>query len=65
MWRRRRERSQVKLQATTNSGLQWLLRKAQLDLRRIRDAKIASIPVVIDEMLDPRALLGLCALDRG
>jgi hypothetical protein len=38
--------------------------EAQLDLRRIRDAKIASIPVVIDEMLDPRALLGLCALDR-
>jgi hypothetical protein len=41
------------------------LAEAQLDLRRIRDTKLASTPVVIDEMLDPRALFARLIATRG
>jgi hypothetical protein len=38
--------------------------EAQFDLKRIRDTKIAATPVVLDELLDPRVVTGLAALDR-
>src|ERR1700682_1584516 len=40
------------------------LAEAQFDLKRIRDTKIAATPVVLDELLDPRVVTGLAALDR-
>jgi hypothetical protein len=38
--------------------------EAQLDLKRIRAARTAATPRVLDERLDPKVLKGLCALDR-
>ena len=40
------------------------LAEAQLELERIRATRVAAIPTELDRMLDPRALAGLCALDR-
>jgi len=40
------------------------LAAAQLELKRIREAKVAVTPTGLDQMLDPGALTGLCALDR-
>jgi hypothetical protein len=38
--------------------------EAQLDLKRIRDTRLAATPVALEEMLDPRVMSGLCSLDR-
>ena len=38
--------------------------KAQFDLKRIRDTRLAATPVALEEMLDPRVMSGLAALDR-
>jgi hypothetical protein len=40
------------------------LAEAQLELRRIREAKVAATPTGLDQMLDPEALTGLCAIGR-
>jgi hypothetical protein len=40
------------------------LAEAQLELKRIREAKVAATPTRLDQMLDPEALTGLCALGR-
>src|SRR6185437_7609200 len=40
------------------------LAEAQLELRRIREAKVAATPTGLDQMLDPEALRGLCAIGR-
>jgi hypothetical protein len=40
------------------------LAAAQLELKRIREAKVAATPRRLDQMLDPEALTGLCALGR-
>jgi len=36
---------------------------AQLELKRIREAKSAT-PTGLEQMLDPQVLTGLCAIDR-
>jgi hypothetical protein len=38
--------------------------EAQFDLKRIRATRTAATPIFLDEMLDPKVLMGLCALDR-
>jgi hypothetical protein len=38
--------------------------EAQFDLKRIRATRTAATPSFLDEMLDPKVLMGLCALDR-
>jgi cytosine/adenosine deaminase-related metal-dependent hydrolase len=38
--------------------------EAQFDLQRIRDTRLAATPVALEEMLDPRVMSGLAALDR-
>jgi hypothetical protein len=40
------------------------LAAAQLELTRIREAKMAATPRRLDQMLDPEALRGLCAIGR-
>jgi|SRR6185437_6543247 len=40
------------------------LAAAQLELKRIREAKVAATPTGLDQMLDPQALRGLCAIGR-
>jgi hypothetical protein len=40
------------------------LAEAQLELKRIRTTRIAAIPTELDQLLNPRMLAGLCALDR-
>ena len=40
------------------------LAAAQLELKRIREAKVAATPTGLEQMLDPEALTGLCALGR-
>ena len=37
---------------------------AQLELKRIREAKVAATPTGLDQMLDPGVLTGLCAIGR-
>jgi hypothetical protein len=41
-----------------------VIAEALIDLKRIRETKAATTPIVIDETLDPRALAALCALGR-
>jgi hypothetical protein len=40
------------------------LAAAQLELKRIREVKVAATPFGMDQMLDPQALTDLCALGR-
>jgi hypothetical protein len=40
------------------------LAEAQLELKRIRATKLAALPTELDQMLNPRAVAGLCAFDR-
>jgi hypothetical protein len=40
------------------------LAEAQLELKRIREAKVAATPTGLDQMLDPGVLTGLCAIGR-
>ena len=40
------------------------LAAAQLELKRIREAKVAATPTGLDQMLDPEALTSLCAIGR-
>jgi hypothetical protein len=37
---------------------------AQLELKRIREAKVAATQRRLDQMLDPEVLAGLCAIGR-
>ena len=40
------------------------LAEAQLELSRIRKARVAATPTGLDQMLDPQALTRLCAIGR-
>ena len=40
------------------------LAAAQLELKRIREAKVAVTPTGLDQMLDPQVLARLCAIGR-
>jgi hypothetical protein len=40
------------------------LAAAQLELTRIREAKVAATPTGLDQMLDPQVLARLCAIGR-
>jgi len=40
------------------------LAEAQLELKRIRDAKVAATPTMLEQVLDPEVLRGLCAIGR-